>query len=360
MTLESPTSRATALPATSTRRRRWPARCSRGRPGRRRAHGGGSGRSSRYVSGFWLYRGFAPASTPHSVVVKTASGTRRVAVAMPSIQDYSVGQPRCFPVTATRYKWSCHRATLRIRTSGTQSSTCCTGSRGCHRRLLNIGRGCLHRGNARRPGQDEAADPGHAQRHPLVPDRHRVGERHRSGQRRAMFVARDLVHAIDSRYRTIASGAARGIGGLSEGGYGALNIGLHNPGQFGLLEERSGYMMAYHLRSVFGAGTSLLGYNSPAVWSLGIRPGPGASHHIWFDSGICHRSPRRTARSPPNSVRWASLTTSTPCPEDIPGPVAQPDGAGPYHRIGAPATCSIGYAYLPSPPCGCSPPCSRP
>ena len=40
------------------------------------------------------------------------------------------------------------------------------------------------------------------------------------------FVARDLVHAIDSRYRTIASAHGRGLIGLSEGGYGALNIGL--------------------------------------------------------------------------------------------------------------------------------------
>src|SRR5205085_520572 len=32
------------------------------------------------------------------------------------------------------------------------------------------------------------------------------------------FLARDVVHAIDRRYRTIRSGRARGLGGLSEGG----------------------------------------------------------------------------------------------------------------------------------------------
>ena len=40
----------------------------------------------------------------------------------------------------------------------------------------------------------------------------------------ATFVARDLVRAVDGRYRTIRSGAARALAGLSEGGYGALNM----------------------------------------------------------------------------------------------------------------------------------------
>src|SRR5437773_6093749 len=43
------------------------------------------------------------------------------------------------------------------------------------------------------------------------------------------FVSRDVVRAIDANYRTIASRTARGIGGLSEGGYGAINIALHAP-----------------------------------------------------------------------------------------------------------------------------------
>jgi S-formylglutathione hydrolase FrmB len=47
-----------------------------------------------------------------------------------------------------------------------------------------------------------------------------------SGNQWETFVARDLVHAIDARYRTIRSGSARGLAGYSEGGYGALNIGL--------------------------------------------------------------------------------------------------------------------------------------
>ncbi len=55
-----------------------------------------------------------------------------------------------------------------------------------------------------------------------------------------------------------------GQGGLSEGGYGALNIGLHHPGEFGLLESWSGYMLADQIPAIFGPSASVLDYNSPA------------------------------------------------------------------------------------------------
>src|SRR5437868_856157 len=63
------------------------------------------------------------------------------------------------------------------------------------------------------------------------------------------FVAHDLVRAVDARFRTIRSDRARGIGGLSEGGYGAINIAIHHPGEFGLVESWSGYEKADDLGS---------------------------------------------------------------------------------------------------------------
>jgi enterochelin esterase-like enzyme len=77
------------------------------------------------------------------------------------------------------------------------------------------------------------------------------------------FVARDLVHAIDSRFRAIPHGWARGIGGLSEGGYGAINIALHHPGEFRLVESWSGYETADPLRSIFGDRKGVLRWNTP-------------------------------------------------------------------------------------------------
>jgi S-formylglutathione hydrolase len=46
------------------------------------------------------------------------------------------------------------------------------------------------------------------------------------------FVARDLVRHIDRRYRTLTRSSSRGIAGHSMGGYGALTVGMRNPGVF--------------------------------------------------------------------------------------------------------------------------------
>lgn len=104
----------------------------------------------------------------------------------------------------------------------------------------------------------------------------------------ATFVWRDLVRAVDRRYRTIRSARGRALAGLSEGGYGALNIGLAHPGEFGVLESWSGYERADPLRSIFGRSPSraLLAANTP----LDRLPRVAAALRrdrtfIWFYSG---------------------------------------------------------------------------
>ncbi len=100
------------------------------------------------------------------------------------------------------------------------------------------------------------------------------------------FVARDLVRAIDSRYRTIRAGWARGLAGLSEGGYGALNIGLHHPGEFKVLESWSGYEHADRLRSIFGTDQAAIERNSPALMIDGAAAKLRKAHtYVWFYSG---------------------------------------------------------------------------
>ena len=54
------------------------------------------------------------------------------------------------------------------------------------------------------------------------------------------YLTGDLVKAIDSRFRTIASGPARGIGGYSSGADAALNAILLRPGRYGVAEGWSG------------------------------------------------------------------------------------------------------------------------
>jgi enterochelin esterase-like enzyme len=100
------------------------------------------------------------------------------------------------------------------------------------------------------------------------------------------FVARDLVRAIDTRYRTIRSAAGRAIGGLSEGGYGAINIGLHHPREFRVIESWSGYAEAADINSIFGHRRSLLVANTPLDTLAQVAPTLRREHvYVWFYSG---------------------------------------------------------------------------
>jgi len=102
----------------------------------------------------------------------------------------------------------------------------------------------------------------------------------------ATFVSRDVVRAVDARYRTIASPAGRGIGGLSEGGYGAINIALHNPREFSLVESWSGYQVAAHNHSIFGHQLQGLASNTPLdQLSEEAQTLRNAHTYFWFYTG---------------------------------------------------------------------------
>lgn len=62
-------------------------------------------------------------------------------------------------------------------------------------------------------------------------------------QRMEDSVATDLVRFIDAHYRTLADAQNRAIAGLSEGGYGAVNIALHHPDVFRSVISLSGYFV---------------------------------------------------------------------------------------------------------------------
>jgi len=106
------------------------------------------------------------------------------------------------------------------------------------------------------------------------------------------FVATDLVRTIEARFRVLARGDSRGLGGLSEGGYGALNIGLHHPGEFRVLQSWSGYTRALGYRAIFGHNRQLERYDSPADTIGTVAPRlRDAGTYIWFYSGT--RDPLR-------------------------------------------------------------------
>ena len=84
-----------------------------------------------------------------------------------------------------------------------------------------------------------------------------------SAEQWGTFVSRDVVHAIDARYRTIATRRGRAIGGLSEGGYGAINLAMQHPREFAVVESWSGYERAAHNHSIFGRTLAGIERNSP-------------------------------------------------------------------------------------------------
>lgn len=79
------------------------------------------------------------------------------------------------------------------------------------------------------------------------------------------FLARDIVGWADGHFDTLPDTSGRGIAGLSDGGYGALDIALHHPGEFGVVESWAGYEHADPTEvSVYGDDPHLLAYDSPA------------------------------------------------------------------------------------------------
>jgi enterochelin esterase-like enzyme len=64
---------------------------------------------------------------------------------------------------------------------------------------------------------------------------------HGPGDRWETAIATDLVHTVDSRFRTIAARDGRALIGLSAGGFGAMHIALAHLSEFSVVESWSGY-----------------------------------------------------------------------------------------------------------------------
>lgn len=108
------------------------------------------------------------------------------------------------------------------------------------------------------------------------------------------YLARDVVRAVQARYRT---NGLRAIGGLSEGGYGALNIALHHPREFRVVESWSGYEQADPVPAVFGKDTALLARNSPQLTIRRVAPLLRRRHvYFWLYSGTGDRELKQNDR----------------------------------------------------------------
>ena len=100
----------------------------------------------------------------------------------------------------------------------------------------------------------------------------------------ATYTTRDLVDEIDSSYRTVDSRDGRAIAGNSEGGYGAMNLGLKNPSEYGVIGSFSGYFTVdkHDLANVFGGDQDLADANSPMTYLPQLE---GELPAIWFVAG---------------------------------------------------------------------------
>lgn len=102
------------------------------------------------------------------------------------------------------------------------------------------------------------------------------------------YVANDVVKYVDSKYRTIPDVAHRGIGGLSMGGFGATNIGVHHPDVFGFVISLGGYY--YAEGGIWGNNAAYMQMNSPAdvlptmkqAWKLQFFLGAGRQDQPYY------------------------------------------------------------------------------
>lgn len=88
----------------------------------------------------------------------------------------------------------------------------------------------------------------------------------RSAGRYGSFVT-DVVHAVDSRWATVSRRRARMVAGISEGGFAALNLSLHDLLTFGSLESWSGYVKQDPKAPPFaGAPAAVVAANEPNLY----------------------------------------------------------------------------------------------
>ncbi|GBE93335.1 alpha/beta hydrolase [Nostoc cycadae] len=88
-------------------------------------------------------------------------------------------------------------------------------------------------------------------------------------------VGSELVKVVQSRYRTLPNPDFWAMGGLSSGGWGAMNVGLHNLQNFSILFSHSGYF-----KDNSGA------QNSPIIYIKTLPNQAKKRLRIYLDSGL--------------------------------------------------------------------------
>jgi len=249
-----------------------------------------------YIDGFWLFRGFAAPSQPHYVTVTSGGVSQRVAVRKGTVETITLRAPSLGgrKVSVVVYLPPGYQANpgarypvlyllhgtpgepiqfVNIGDVATDSNTLLAEGR--IRPMILV----MPQGSTGFFSDDEWANT-------VRPD-----------NAWETYVAQDVVGTIDSRFRAIDSGAARGIAGLSEGGYAAANISLHHLGEFNLVESWSGYFVADKAPRLFGRLPKLLSYNSPSIFVRTVANAPQLrAMYFWLYAGRSDSELGGTAR----------------------------------------------------------------
>lgn len=95
---------------------------------------------------------------------------------------------------------------------------------------------------------------------------------------------------VDQHYATVRNRRARGIGGLSEGGFAALNITLHHLETFSVAESWSGYFREFRSGPFSHASYALIRFNSPVLLVPQIAPKiRKLGYRVWMYQGQVDR-----------------------------------------------------------------------
>jgi enterochelin esterase-like enzyme len=100
----------------------------------------------------------------------------------------------------------------------------------------------------------------------------------------------DVVRTVDARFPTVPQRRFRAIAGLSEGAYGALNIGLHHLGVFGVISPWSGYFIQKPGGPFKHASPATIWANSPGRYLPLLRPALQKLRlHVFMYSGAAEK-----------------------------------------------------------------------
>ena len=115
---------------------------------------------------------------------------------------------------------------------------------------------------------------------------------HDGSRRYEQFLAGDLLRGVEARYRVLRGPAARGITGISMGGYGAVKLALKHPDLFARVSSISGALIPF-------GWDDLPRYNWFARWTLKRVFGSSREDNSFADNDVWEILRARHFERPP-------------------------------------------------------------